>query len=556
MTVKLAVLAVMLFLFGTACDGYLSSAVDNVSPVVEVGPEGSGSGFVSVSAGDYHTCGLREDRSILCWGQDWYGMATPPRGSFDLVTAGSDFTCGLRTDGSVECWGDRIDEPRGQFLSISADGERVCGVTLVEDMRCGWTADSRARTNPPEGTFVAVGTGNTHICGIRSGGTVTCWSDYHGGQDSIPASTAGAFRTVSSGGGRSCGLTADGRLVCWSVFGNAPEWPPPPVGSFAEVSVGGSHACGLRSDRSVVCWGFITLLQSWGEGLRSMVRMLLGMYEESERYVVQGPFDSVSSGLRYACGVKSGGEVVCWGSNNAGVARPPVVRVSVLELAALAVALSLSLFVGGLAVTYDRLFDTLEWRLMGIGLVTVVTPFTWVTLQMVDLVLPSTFILTASFLAAALYFRSQPDLTISLRRRRILAVVLTAVSVSAATACAFFLTDPALDTYTSVRALDWVSVAGAAALASFTIPQVRLQTLSISQAMGRLALLACVFGASFLLLLNFGLSYGGAKLGAFLLCLLATIAVMIELRRSGGVRRGVDANGDDQGQQSGQDALL
>ena len=554
-TIKVAAFAAVMLLSGTACDGYLSSVADDYSPVVEVGPAGAGAGFVSVSAGSYHTCGLREDRSILCWGQDWYGMATPPPGSFDSVSAGYDFTCGLKTDGFVECWGYRIDEPRGQFLSISAGGGTVCGVTLEGDIRCGWTAGGRGFPNPPEGTFVAVGSGVSHICGVRSEGAVTCWSDYLDYHVFIPASK-GPFSTVSSGGGRSCGLTVDGRLICWSVS-DPSRWITPPTGSFTEVSVGRSNTCALRSDRSVACWGDIAFIQSLGEGLRRMVSMLLGLSEGRELYAVQGPFDSVSVGsgvFDHACGVKSSGEVVCWGDNNGGEARPPVVRVSVFELAAMAVALAVSLFAGFVVLTDDRLFDTLDRRVTGIGMATIATPLTWVAVQAVDLVLPSLFILTASVLGAALYFRVQPDMTMSLHRRRVLAVALTSVSVSAAITCVFFLRDPAFNSHTSVRALDWVPLAGAATLASFTIPRVRPQALSISRATGRLAVLACVFGAVFLLLLNFGLSYGGAKLGSFLLCLLATIAVMTHLRRSVGGCRPVGANEGDEGQQTDQDA--
>ena len=32
----------------------------------------------SVSSGFTHTCGLRSDGSVACWGDDQYGQATPP----------------------------------------------------------------------------------------------------------------------------------------------------------------------------------------------------------------------------------------------------------------------------------------------------------------------------------------------------------------------------------------------------------------------------------------------------------------------------------------------
>ena len=36
--------------------------------------------FVSVSAGRGHTCGVRSDGSVACWGSDEDGQATRPRG--------------------------------------------------------------------------------------------------------------------------------------------------------------------------------------------------------------------------------------------------------------------------------------------------------------------------------------------------------------------------------------------------------------------------------------------------------------------------------------------
>ena len=79
--------------------------------------------LASVSAGGDHTCGIRPDRSILCWGGNSYGEAIPPSGEFVSVSAGDEYTCALRPDGSVLCWGeeffDRGIPPVGEFASIS-----------------------------------------------------------------------------------------------------------------------------------------------------------------------------------------------------------------------------------------------------------------------------------------------------------------------------------------------------------------------------------------------------------------------------------------------------
>jgi hypothetical protein len=36
---------------------------------------------VSISAGVYHTCGLKGDGTVACWGRNDAGQATPPAGT-------------------------------------------------------------------------------------------------------------------------------------------------------------------------------------------------------------------------------------------------------------------------------------------------------------------------------------------------------------------------------------------------------------------------------------------------------------------------------------------
>ena len=58
-----------------------------------------------MSAGSAHSCGLRSDGWIECWGSNEYAQAAPPTGSFSAVSAGGWHTCGLRESGAIECWG-------------------------------------------------------------------------------------------------------------------------------------------------------------------------------------------------------------------------------------------------------------------------------------------------------------------------------------------------------------------------------------------------------------------------------------------------------------------
>ena len=77
----------------------------------EMGGQVAKTKLASVTAGGAHTCGLRVDSSVACWGRDDAGQATTPEGEFTSFSAGFDHTCGLRADGSVGCWvGDDFGE--------------------------------------------------------------------------------------------------------------------------------------------------------------------------------------------------------------------------------------------------------------------------------------------------------------------------------------------------------------------------------------------------------------------------------------------------------------
>ena len=73
------------------------------------------SAVVSVSTGMVHSCGVKTDSSVVCWGANvdsngnYIGQATPPSGSFTSVSAGGFHSCGVKTDSSVVCWGANVD---------------------------------------------------------------------------------------------------------------------------------------------------------------------------------------------------------------------------------------------------------------------------------------------------------------------------------------------------------------------------------------------------------------------------------------------------------------
>ena len=81
--------------------------------------------FKAVSAGGDHSCGIRTDNTITCWGRNQWGQTNTPAGSFKAVSAGGYHICALRTDNTITCWGHpnhgRANAPTGvSKLSVQA----------------------------------------------------------------------------------------------------------------------------------------------------------------------------------------------------------------------------------------------------------------------------------------------------------------------------------------------------------------------------------------------------------------------------------------------------
>ena len=94
-------------------------------------PEGAA--FTAISSGAQHTCGLREDGSAACWGDDDWGQATPPEGgAFTAISSGSGCIpagCGKtaqRHAGAMTSY-DQTTPPEGAaFTAISSGAQRTC----------------------------------------------------------------------------------------------------------------------------------------------------------------------------------------------------------------------------------------------------------------------------------------------------------------------------------------------------------------------------------------------------------------------------------------------
>ena len=260
-------------------------------------PEGE---FLAVSAGGQHSCAIRTDQTVVCWGGVYLMPPEPPDDEFRSVSAGSGHTCGLRTDGTISCWGGIMpavsDTPAGPFNAVTAGYFFSCAASDDGSVMC-WPSPDSSEAEPPDGSWVSLTAGNEHVCGLRSDSTIACWGGNFDGQVDAPQ---GLFRDVSAGGEHTCGLAQSLEVVCW---GN-PEAgrTDSPRGEFLAVSAGGSHTCGLRINGTVVCWGDVA---------------------DGRSIAPEGQFREVSAGRRHTCGLLTNATIECWGYGEDGRADPP-----------------------------------------------------------------------------------------------------------------------------------------------------------------------------------------------------------------------------------------
>ncbi len=180
------------------------------------------------------------------------------------------------------------------FASLSVGAAHVCGIKTGNTISC-WGLNSSGQAAVPAATVVAaVGAGQSFSCGVLGDGSVGCLGDNSYGQTSPPS---GSFTAVSAGSYHACALRSNGNAACWgqNTYGQASA----PAGSFTSISAGGYHTCGVKSDGTGTCWGLNTSQQT---------------------NVPTASYIAISAGGAHTCAVKTGGSVVCWGSNSNGQA--------------------------------------------------------------------------------------------------------------------------------------------------------------------------------------------------------------------------------------------
>ncbi|MBK8256114.1 MAG: hypothetical protein IPK82_26025 [Polyangiaceae bacterium] len=293
--------------------------------------------YTLVTSGPFHSCAIRQEGTIWCWGLNTSGqVGTGTSDAFfvrpvsigdakdwQLVTAGSAYTCALAQTGKVSCWGNNSFGQLGDG-TIVAKTSPVPGATAFSD----WTM---------------IDAGTSHACGIRQGGIAMCWGRNNVGQigdgtkdnngdgtadnelSPVAVAGGGTYLTVSAGSDFSCGVRTDHTLWCWGLNSSrqlgdgttteaaAPVQEKSKATDWTTVDTGNAWACAVKQNGTRYCWGVNNFAQG-GDGTQAAIVEPEQGDAVAEGKAVQLGWDAA------ACGIRDAGSVHCWGDGSLGQA--------------------------------------------------------------------------------------------------------------------------------------------------------------------------------------------------------------------------------------------
>ena len=292
-------------------------------------------GATQVATGAFHTCALRNNGNVACWGNNiWGQLGHPP--SYDVpghidptkpvdvpftsgaiqVVAGYQHSCALMPDRTVWCWGWNLWGQLGLGDTSNRDSPaQVPGLAGVDEIAAG----------------------AAHTC-ARLGGAVKCWgTNYYGqlGNDgsngvySSPQDVSGlsGAAQITAIAYHTCARLDDGTARCWGDNGRgalgdgtmtsskvpvAVKLGGSPLTGIAQIAAGAGWTCARVSGGKAMCWGG----NSGGTlGNPDVIEAF-----STEPVEVAGLTDVVKLAAGYAqvCAITGTGRVKCWGRGENG----------------------------------------------------------------------------------------------------------------------------------------------------------------------------------------------------------------------------------------------
>lgn len=375
--------------FGETCDGADLGGVTCQSLGFASGTLGCGAActldtstcltvLLTLTAGDEHTCAVKMDGSAWCWGDNTSGqlgdgtntLRNRPTAISSLasgvvgIAAGGAHTCAVKTDGTIWCWGENEFGQLGNSLttdrntpgqvtfahqaaSVVAGGAHTCVLNTQGEVWC-WGANGHGQVGTTASTMIptpntvsglsnvaSLAAGGSHTCAVLNDGAALCWGYNASGQvgnnstidRSSPTPVTGLSSGVAAivaGGSHTCALKTDLTIWCWGENGRGQLGDNNVVDRLIPVRVsglgavgarlagGGSHTCAGLTSGEVWCWGENSSGQL-GDGGGSVYRL----YPATLQFNPTG-FNSLALGGAHSCAGKADGSLWCWGSNSRG----------------------------------------------------------------------------------------------------------------------------------------------------------------------------------------------------------------------------------------------
>jgi alpha-tubulin suppressor-like RCC1 family protein len=270
-----------------ACWGRNTSGqlgIGNQTAKASAFPIANFSNVIQAAGGAFHTCALVAGSTVQCWGKNDRGqlgagtnvaLSTTPVAVANLsgvvaISSGDVHSCAVKVDATVWCWGDNAFGQLGDNAAESFSSTPVKAIGIVNAL--------------------AVAVSGSHSCALEANGGVLCWGDNNSGDlgDStvqvrtVPTQVTGISQAkgVAAGGFHSCAIRVDGTGMCWGDNGNLQlsasdtavnhTTPVSIIQSFVTVngvqipirlssivalSAGSVFTCSLETSGAPACWG-------------------------------------------------------------------------------------------------------------------------------------------------------------------------------------------------------------------------------------------------------------------------------------------------------------
>jgi len=316
-----------------------------------------------IAAGRDHYCAVFTEKTVSCWGSNAFGQlgngsTTSSSHPVKVITTNGDalsevvrisaglfHTCALRIDHTVWCWGrNDHDQLAEDFANIeySSNAKLVAGLT---------------------NDIVDVESGFNHACTLSILGEIRCWGLNNYGQTGTSNEGHVAAPTIASpdyassialGAAHSCALFgAEKNMKCWgsNTYGqlgdNSTTGSTTPTAVKAEsgtgtlqnvasISAGGSQSCAVLSNGTARCWGANSHGQlgtgdqveyhiptrvkgaDGDEELANVAKLEIGQgLDRQTTFSNPGNLQELNTANR-TCALLNDGQVSCWGDNYHG----------------------------------------------------------------------------------------------------------------------------------------------------------------------------------------------------------------------------------------------